>query len=91
MLQAWPVSDAFRFGFFGVVNQCANVMRPDFDRLKATLTNCVRLGPDSQNRASHPSFRTHLEGRVAFIESVNPEKTKRLRVLFNQIDWERRL
>jgi RNA-directed DNA polymerase len=26
-----------------VVNRCANVMRPDLDRLKAILTNCLRL------------------------------------------------
>src|SRR6185437_9583766 len=32
-----------------VSNRCMNVARSDFDRLKATLTNCVRLGPASQN------------------------------------------
>jgi RNA-directed DNA polymerase len=43
-----------------VTNQRMNVMRPDFDHLKATLTNCVRLGPAAQNRESHPFFRSHL-------------------------------
>ncbi|HWR17207.1 MAG TPA: reverse transcriptase family protein [Terriglobales bacterium] len=33
-----------------VVNEHANVRRTDFDRLKAILTNCVRYGPESQNR-----------------------------------------
>ena len=37
-----------------VTNQRINVIRADFDRLKATLTNCVRLGPESQNRTAHP-------------------------------------
>jgi hypothetical protein len=30
-----------------------HVVRADFDRLKATLTNCVRLGPESRNREAH--------------------------------------
>lgn len=71
-----------------VVNRHMNVMRTDFDRLKATLTNCVRLGPDGQNRERHPAFRSHLEGRVAFIEMINPAKGKRLRAIFEQIRWD---
>ena len=71
-----------------VLNQHVNVMRTDFDRLKATLTNCVRLGPGSQNRESHPTFRSHLEGRMAFVEMINPAKGKRLRALFDRIHWE---
>lgn len=70
-----------------VVNQHMNVMRSDFDRLKATLTNCVRLGPQSQNRESHPQFRLHLEGRVGFVEMINPVKGKRLRDIFTKIRW----
>lgn len=69
-----------------VTNQHPNVMRPDFDRLKATLTNCVRHGPETQNRAAHPAFRQHLEG-VAYLESVNPAKGQRLRDLLNKIQW----
>ena len=60
-----------------VTNQHPNVRRSDFDRLKAILTNCVRLGPESQNRDGHPRFRMHLEGRVAFVESINPAKGRR--------------
>jgi RNA-directed DNA polymerase len=70
-----------------IANQHVNVMRTDFDRLKATLTNCVRLGPDSQNRDAHPAFRAHLEGRVGFVEMINPAKGKRLRAIFEQIQW----
>jgi hypothetical protein len=40
-----------------VVNQRMNVRRNDFDRLKAILTNCVRLGSGSQNHEAHPNFR----------------------------------
>jgi RNA-directed DNA polymerase len=71
-----------------VANDHANVPRTDFDRLKATLTNCARLGPESQNRAAHPHFRAHLEGRVGWVESINPAKGRRLRALFNQIRFD---
>ncbi|HLY19166.1 MAG TPA: reverse transcriptase family protein [Bryobacteraceae bacterium] len=70
-----------------VANRHANVIRTDFDLLKATLTNCARRGADSQNRAAHPNFRAHLEGRVAFVESINPAKGKRLRALLDRIVW----
>jgi RNA-directed DNA polymerase len=70
-----------------VANQHPNVIRGEFDRLKATLTNCIRLGPASQNREAHPQFRMHLEGRLSFLESVNIAKGKRLRELFERIQW----
>jgi hypothetical protein len=70
-----------------VTNQRVNIDRRDFDRLKATLTNCVRLGPESQNREDHPRFRQHLEGRVAFVESIHPAKGARLRGLLGRIEW----
>jgi RNA-directed DNA polymerase len=71
-----------------VVNQSPNVVRADFDRLKAILTNCVRHGPESQNREAHPSFRSHLEGRVGFVEMINLAKGKRLRRIFEEIQWK---
>ncbi len=70
-----------------VANRCVNVIRADFDRLKATLTNCVRLGPESQNRDAHSAFRSHLEGRVAFVEMINPAKGRRLRAILERIQW----
>jgi hypothetical protein len=70
-----------------VTNQRVNVIRTDFDRLKATLTNCIRLGPESQNRDAHPRFRQHLEGRIGFVETINPARGKRLRNLLERIDW----
>ena len=71
-----------------VMNQKLNLMRPDFDLLKATLTNCVRMGPLSQNRNQHPDFRAHLEGRVAYAAQVNPQRAARLRSMLSRIDWE---
>ncbi|HEX5227104.1 MAG TPA: reverse transcriptase family protein [Bryobacteraceae bacterium] len=61
-----------------VANQHANVLRTDFDTLKATLHNCVRLGADSQNRTAHSRSsslgRPHLMGRVR--ESCQGPKAK---------------
>jgi RNA-directed DNA polymerase len=71
-----------------VTNQRLNVRRSDFDRLKAILTNCLRHGPDSQNREAHPHFREHLAGRIGFVESIHTEKGRRLRAIFDQILWE---
>ena len=68
-----------------VVNRHRNVKREDFDTLKAILTNCARLGPESQNRAAHANFRAHLEGRV---ESINAAKGQRLRTIFERITWQ---
>lgn len=70
-----------------VANRRVNIFRRDFDRLKAILTNCVRHGPANQNREGHPHFRDHLEGRLGFMEMINPTKSKRLRKIFEQIDW----
>ncbi len=70
-----------------VTNDHPNVMRTDFDRLKATLHNCVRLGPDSQNRMGHPLFRAHLDGRIGWVESINAAKGQRLRAIFDRIGW----
>jgi RNA-directed DNA polymerase len=70
-----------------VTNQQINIVRGDFDRLKAMLTNCVRSGPESQNRERRPHFRSHLEGRLAFVETINLNKGKRLRAIFERIEW----
>ncbi len=70
-----------------VANARINVTRTDFDRLKATLHNCVRLGAQTQNRMAHPRFRAHLDGRIGWVESVNPAKGQRLRAIFDRIAW----
>ncbi len=70
-----------------VTNDRLNIARPEFDALKATLTNCARFGPESQNRSDHPAFRAHLEGRIAFVASIHPGKGERLRAIFDRIEW----
>jgi RNA-directed DNA polymerase len=70
-----------------VTNRRINIRRADFDLLKATLTNCARFGPESQNREGHRHFRQHLEGRVGFVESIHPARGKRLQELLARIEW----
>lgn len=69
------------------VNRHVNVPRAEYDTLKAILHNCVRFGPAGQNRAGHPDFRAHLDGKVSWVESVNRVRGDRLRLLFERIDW----
>lgn len=70
-----------------VVNQHLSIPRHDLDRLKATLTNCIRFGADTQNRSDHADFRGHINGRITFVESVNSNQGRKLRELFDQIEW----
>jgi RNA-directed DNA polymerase len=70
-----------------VVNERPNVARPDYDRLKAVLHNCVKLGPRDQNRGAVADFRAHLAGRVAYVAALNQERGRRLRELFQRIVW----
>jgi hypothetical protein len=70
-----------------VVNERPNIRRQVYDELKAILTNCVRRGPHEQNRAEHPDFRSHLQGRIAHMQMVNPQRGEKLRRLFEKISW----
>lgn len=70
-----------------VVNQGLSLPRRELERLEATLVNCLRQGPTSQNREGLPDFRAHLQGRVAQARSVHPVKGGRLRALFEEIVW----
>lgn len=71
-----------------VVNAHPNLPRHEFDRLKATLTNCRRHGPASQNRQGLLDFRAHLQGRIAWWRQVNPARATKLQALFDQVDWD---
>ena len=70
-----------------VVNKKPNLRRREYDQLKATLYNCVRFGPESQNRRGHADYRLHLAGRVAHVTWLNPAKGERLQALWNRVQW----
>lgn len=68
-----------------VVNTHVNVDRQYVDRLKATLTNCIRCGLHSQNRDGHPNFSAYLQGCIAHVMQVNPTKGRKLEALYREI------
>ncbi len=70
-----------------VLNRHPNVPRRDFDALKATLHNCVRRGPDGENREGVADFRGHLRGRIAYLTQINAARGARLMALLEQIHW----
>jgi retron-type reverse transcriptase len=70
-----------------VINQRPNLPREEFDRLKAILHNCVRWGPQSQNREGVADFKAHLAGRIAYAVWLNPVKGERLKRLWQRIEW----
>ena len=63
-----------------VVNEHANLVRPEFDRLKATLHRAERNGPGALDRA-------HVLGRIAWVEQLNPGRGAKLRERFERIAW----
>jgi RNA-directed DNA polymerase len=70
-----------------VVNHHPNIARDDYDRLKATLTNCVRHGPASQNRERRANYRDYLAGKISYVMMVNPHRASKLQLLFQAITW----
>jgi len=71
-----------------VVNAHNNLSRAEFDRLKAILHNCRIQGAAGQNRDNIADFRRHLDGRVSWVEQVNPPRGAKLRRLFELIGFE---
>jgi RNA-directed DNA polymerase len=70
-----------------VVNRHAAVPRRERERIEAILTNCVRLGPESQNRDGHPDFRAWLRGKIAWIAAACPRHAEKPLRLFAAIEW----
>ncbi len=70
-----------------VLNRCTNLNRIEFDRLKATLYNCARLGPSTQNRNQLADFEAHLRGRVNWVRQLHRARGEKLTAMFLAIDW----
>lgn len=64
-----------------VINAKPNITRDEYDRLKAILTNAVHHGLESQNRAMHANFYAQLQGRIAFVQQINPSRGMKLAAL----------
>lgn len=71
-----------------VVNQRPNLVRADYDALKATLFNCARYGFKSQNLEEHLDYRAHLLGKIAHVRHIHPARGARLLEMFSAIVWE---
>jgi RNA-directed DNA polymerase len=70
-----------------VLNQKLNAPRREYDNLRALLFNCIREGPQTQNRSEHEDFRAHLLGRIGWVAMGNPCRKETLMNLFGQISW----
>ncbi|WP_375425714.1 reverse transcriptase family protein [uncultured Friedmanniella sp.] len=70
-----------------VVNRQLGVPREDEDRLRAVLHDARRSGPEAANREHRQDFRAHLEGRVGWVEAVNPVRGARLRRQLEALRW----
>jgi hypothetical protein len=71
-----------------VINQRPNVRREDYERLKAILFNAANRGPASQFPASSwENPKRQLQGKIAWVAMVNPERGARLQRLYDQITW----
>jgi hypothetical protein len=70
-----------------VVNVRPNVLRSEYDELKAILHNAAAHGPASQNRTGIADFEAHLRGRISWVASLNPVRGEKLRRRFAEIPW----
>jgi RNA-directed DNA polymerase len=70
-----------------VVNVRPNVLRSEYDELKAILHNAAVHGPAGQNRAGIADFEAHIRGRISWIASLNPARGEKLRRRFAEISW----
>jgi RNA-directed DNA polymerase len=72
-----------------VVNDHPNLAREEYDRLRATLHRLALDGPaaDDPAAAAGVDLRAHLNGRIAWAESLNPRRGAKLRRLYDAIDW----
>ncbi len=70
-----------------VVNRFTNIDRRYYDKLKATLYNCIRFGPLSQNINNHINYKEHLLGKINHVARLNVNKGLKLKKLFNEINF----
>jgi hypothetical protein len=70
-----------------VVNESPAVPRAEYDALRAVLHNCVRTGPEVQNRAGHKDFQAHLRGRIEWVAAGHPARRAKLHALYECIAW----
>ncbi|WP_111767935.1 reverse transcriptase family protein [Nakamurella deserti] len=70
-----------------VVNRHTTLARPEYDRLRAVLHDCVTNGPEAADRNGHDDFRAHLLGRISWVAALHPARGARLRAAFDAVAW----
>lgn len=65
-----------------VVNKHLNIDRKTFDHLKAVIHACQKEG---DHRLSDPAFRASLEGKIAWVEAINPTRGQKLWRLLDNV------
>jgi len=68
-----------------VVNQRPNVPRRLTKRLRAILHSAKKDGLAAQNREHRENFEPWLDGMIAYVQMVNPDKGRRLREAFKSV------
>jgi hypothetical protein len=68
-----------------VVNAHPNLVRSEYDRLRAILHNASR-----ENRGGVTDFQAHLRGRIAWVAQLNPARGEKLRRRFAAVNWSGR-
>jgi RNA-directed DNA polymerase len=71
-----------------IVNNKNGPGRPKYRDLRAIIHNCLRYGPETQNREIHPHFQQHLRGRIAQFTYLNPRLGDQLLTEFKKIRWK---
>jgi RNA-directed DNA polymerase len=81
------LTHAGRLSALGAVfNDHPTLARPERDRLRAIVHNCLVFGGDSQARG-RPQFRAELLGRIAAVGALDPVFGAKLRADFDRIPW----
>ena len=52
------------------------------------LHNCARNGFEAENRDGRPNFKAHLDGRISWVEQLNPQRGAKLRAIYKRIAGE---
>lgn len=68
-----------------VINSKTNVVRYEYDKLRAILHNIQKEGWESQNRNKLPHFPEHLLGRIEFMKQSNPNRGDKLHQLYERM------
>jgi RNA-directed DNA polymerase len=81
------LTHAGRLSALGAVfNDHPSLPRPERDRLRAIVHNCVVRGGQSQARG-RPQFAAELLGRIAAAGALDPPLGAKLRAEYDRVDW----